>query len=425
MQSADMALLQHLPINSPDLTCDILVCGGGFAGWAAARHASNLGARVVLVDPKDFFEFTPSSPRCLVDPSTFPRAVRSHVSLARNSSINVVRGTITDLEPRQALAVTSPLDTSAAPAPPSRISFTHCIWAAGASYTPPIKSSSPTSAARLADLESWNSRLRLTPAISVIGGGFVGIELAAELSTLSPRPKINLFSPRILPRLPPRASHYAEEFLRAHGVDILRRRLSATDTAAVSGIVFDCTGSLPSPSAAPLHRLASRKGARAFFGRSKRVRVRPTLQLVGVDSVFVAGDAGETGDEVARGCEKTGYAALEAGTLAARNAMALRSGGGLGQFPEDAFGGEFPSMFIVSLGKWDGVMCLGPVVVTGRLAAVAKVAVEFMTVRRMGGGCLGRLFGGVERGFYSVTRGLGRIWGWRRQIGGGLGRQGA
>lgn len=52
----------------------VAIVGGSFAGLCAARHlqrhSSSLGLSVTVVEPKDYFEYTPGLLRALVDESS-------------------------------------------------------------------------------------------------------------------------------------------------------------------------------------------------------------------------------------------------------------------------------------------------------------------------------------------------------------------
>lgn len=120
--------------------------------------------------------------------------------------------------------------------------------------------------------------------------------------------------------------------------------------------------------------------------------VLDTLQLPNAPHIFVAGDAHRVPGELDLGelaCEKTAYAAESAGQLAARNVITLvRSdrlliGGSrrLHRYPVDAFPmSQFPRLFVVSLYKYHGILCIGPLVLTGVLAAVVKLMIEVLGV---------------------------------------------
>lgn len=411
--------------------CDVLVVGGGFAGRTAARRAGASGASVVLVDAKTFFEFTPSASRCIVCPAAVANAARPHQGAGRN--VRVVHGVVDGMT---ADSATVRVLSDGGNARPVAVCFKYCIWAGGAEYQDPIRpaaSSAASIADRRRELGSWRDRLAGARSILVVGGGLVGVELAAELVELPRRlssapPQITLAASGrfLLPRLPPRAGARADAFLSSRGVKRVTARLrrvgGSTEYVSDDGggvrlsadVVFDCTGSQGSAAGDALRTFATSRDRRAVApGRAGMVRVRDTLQLYNADNIFVAGDAAVVDSELALvgdgglGCEKTAYAAVEAGRLAAANVVSLlhAANAGLRRYPTDAFGGAFPRVFAVSLGKWDGVLCFGPVVVAGPLAALTKWIIEWFSVRAVaGGGLVEAAWSLNERFTYSAVR---------------------
>lgn len=165
-----------------------------------------------------------------------------------------------------------------------------------------------------------------------------------------------------------------------------------------------CTGGVPDTAWA----------AAVLGGRGAALRVHPDLRVVGADRVYAAGDVvgGITGDAGGGGVvaadqatapayERTAYAAVSTGTLAARNIVAAAAATpptpsstsssvgacrqpepGSGTYPADAFPfGRFPLLSIVSTGPRDAVAVAGHVVVaTGWVAAAAKAAIRWLAV---------------------------------------------
>jgi apoptosis-inducing factor 2 len=456
------------------LTCDVLVVGGGFAGRTAARHVGTQGFSVVLVDAKTYFEFTPSVPRCIVCPDAIANSARPHSDAERKlhpgRNVSTVHGVVAELTDGSAFVnVASGLPIQRGTL---SVNFRYCIWAAGSGYDDPIHPNGATLSSirdRKGDMSSWLEKLKTSRSVLVLGGGLVGVEMAAELAEIQKRyarsemrllfPKIILASSgdRLLPRLPRRAGMLAEQFLLSRGVKRVTRRLRREGEAegrrcvanpeslsrehvyvAADGsglrvsadVVFDCTGSRRNKRGDALRAYASSCADSAVFpGRAGMVRVRKTLQLYGSDNVFVAGDAGAVDHELllehegGLGGEKTAYAAVEGGRLAAQNVTQLLRAGAatdmragplqLRRYPGDAFGGPFPRMFAVGLGKWDGVLCVGPLVLGGPVVALTKTVIEFMSVRAVSrGGFVESVWTSTERLLYGVVQALSAAGRW-------------
>lgn len=199
---------------------------------------------------------------------------------------------------------------------------------------------------------------------------------------------------------------YASAWLTKRGVKILKShmkkgmrlpggRFQYTDPSDPSVIitpdlVLDCTGAKNNGATSAL--VSGGLCDDSLLQRDGSLLVLDTLQLPETPHVFVAGDAHRVVGELELGrlaCEKTAYAAEEAGKLAAKNVAMLMRGdtllGGrprqLHRYPTDAFPtGMFPRLVVISLYKYNGILCLGPVVVTGLLAAVVKISIEVFGV---------------------------------------------
>lgn len=477
-----------------ELSVDVLVVGGGFAGRCASRKIASNGLSVALVDPKSFFEFTPSILRALLVPQSVSHITAEHSQVGVN--IRFLRGIVSNLTESTAtveLAESATMNNRNINASNVPVSFRYCIWAGGSAYPEPIRASLTSCgsvAHRKRELAGWRERLRGAKSVLVLGGGLVGVELAAELSELTnrtsrdgwanvhsiwrrcwemlrrsgpveaqPRMNIWLAAPRglLIPRLPQRASRKALKFLESRGVVVIKSRLmpdkkgrasvkrlgyvsnDGPDVRISPDIVFDCTGPRQGAAGNSIRALAQLCGNRNALapGRACLVRVRDTLQLPGVDNVFVAGDAAVVDGELdpvgsgGLGCEKTAYAAMEAGRLAAENVIALSRAGAesatispsLKRYPGNAFPtGKFPRLFAVSLGKWDGILCVGPVVIGGPIVSVCKAGVQVLSVRALQkGGMAGHTLVFVESCMYWAVHLASRLfrYGQRNGLNGG------
>lgn len=113
----------------------VLVVGGGFAGRSAIRYFISVlqDVTIVLVDDKDFFEFTPSLLRCIVFPDHLKR-----ITFEQNANINVsfMRGKVTYLTNHEATVARNEVDRMTVHSVP----FDFCVWATGVQFTRPISS---------------------------------------------------------------------------------------------------------------------------------------------------------------------------------------------------------------------------------------------------------------------------------------------
>lgn len=109
---------------------DVVVVGGGFAGRIAARVAAEGGAKVLLVDSKEYFEFTPAACRCIVHPPSIHHCTSRHNS-PPGLDMRVMHGTVRELRRNDVLVVF--------PEGKRRVRFRYCVWAGGCSYKSPIR----------------------------------------------------------------------------------------------------------------------------------------------------------------------------------------------------------------------------------------------------------------------------------------------
>lgn len=261
------------------------------------------------------------------------------------------------------------------------------------------------------------------------------MELAAEVSKLRQHGKkpVNtmiITSKRgLLPRLPGAAGRYAARRLRKMNVATMHGRVNqslnlrngekkvSTDEGdtITADVVLDCTGA---SSAGKTTAAIESLGLNTH--ENGTVIVKPTLQLPHKDfqHVFVAGDAANVPGELDFGsngkrCEKTAYAAEASGLLAARNIeKLLKATNSLSKkYPENAFPLQrFPRLFVISLYKTDGILCIGPVVITGFVAATTKAMVEKLSIATARENMLaGRCFGIMEYLSFAMANFLQRL----------------
>lgn len=140
--------------NSSSEKYDLLVVGGGFAGRTAARVASHGGASVILVDAKEYFEFTPAACRCIVHPPAVLRST-SQQSHPPGPNVSVLHGVVRDISANKAVVIS-------ANEIEREIYFRFCVWAGGSAYESPIRPllASHSVARRLAELDSHLNTLR-------------------------------------------------------------------------------------------------------------------------------------------------------------------------------------------------------------------------------------------------------------------------
>ena len=370
----------------------VIVCGGGFAGRRAERLLRrNRGLQTTLVDAGGFFEYVPAALRVMVHPH---EALSTVIPQPARTTVAAVTGV--EVDPATA-GSDAPSVAAVTLSDGRRLPCDYVLFATGSSYAAPIKASQgdwPSGRhGRHRHYRTCCTQLEAVTTAVVIGGGTVGVELAAEIADkwrATKRVTLVASSQSLLDRLPPAAGRAAASWLRRAGVDlVLGEKVTdygGADTAGWgnpgtytlrtssgrtlnAGAVFNCTGGKPVSA-----YLSTVPGALDAKGL---IRCLPTMRLKALRNAFAAGDVAD------HGVEATAMNADLTAVVAAHNiAACATSGTGVQQamFPQGAcFGATFaPDVQAVSLGKYNGVMVFNQLVVSGPPVAALKWTIEAM-----------------------------------------------
>jgi len=330
----------------------VLVIGGGFAGSTVARKLETR-FDVTLVDTKDYFEFTPGILRTLVEPSHLRKIQVMHNHYLKRAKF--IRSEVSELRLNEAT-----LDDG------KKISFDYAVICSGSKYNSPIKEQDVVIATRAEHLRKASSALSKAKDVVIIGGGLVGVELAAEIACRHKNVTIIQARERLMERQPAKAAKYAERFLLKQGVQIRynelvkgkNSRTFTTDKGSASAdIAFWCTGISPN------FDFMKRHFGNALNERGM-IKVNDRLQVLGAKHVFSAGDVTDRMEE------KTAQNAERQAKVVVRNILALESGNPLAGYVSKS------TPIVLSLGKWRGILTKGDFVWYGFLPAFLKWAVE-------------------------------------------------
>src|SRR3989344_6506176 len=144
----------------------LVILGGGFAGAKIAKALENK-FETTLIDRKDYFEFTPSILRAIINPHHLKKIQILHTHYLNKTRI------ITDCVTEISLNKVKTKNHT--------FNFDYLIIASGSSYNTPFKEKDVVIATRGNKLRNYNSNLEKSKSITIIGGGLVGIELAGEI----------------------------------------------------------------------------------------------------------------------------------------------------------------------------------------------------------------------------------------------------
>ncbi len=339
----------------------LIIIGGGFAGSRIAKRLEPLSRTlsVTLIDTKDFFEFTPGILRTIVEPDHLRKVQVLHSHYLRYASL--LTDTVTDVSYTHVHT------------PHHRLAYDYLVIASGSTYRQPIKDMDVVASARARDLRDAHGRLRRARSVLIVGGGIVGVELAAEIVEQS-NAQVTIVDAgtRIMSRSPPRAQAYAEAWLTRHGVQLIygqrlkekKRQAYVTEDGTTLGadLVFFCTGITPNTTF--LSSFLAGQLQRGY------VPVDTFLQVPGHPRVFAAGDC------VAIREEKLAQTAEEHARIVTNNILAMEQGRALLTYT------PHPRIMVISLGKRDGILVQkNGTVRTGRIVGTLKQAIEWKAMR--------------------------------------------
>lgn len=246
-----------LPPVAPGSKRRLLVVGCSFAGVQVVRALAAEFA-VTVVEPKDYFEYTPGILRGLADEGHLPRIQMKLAEALERMDVQHIRGVVTRLGEFEAGVEVADEGT-----PPCTIAFDYAVVAAGSQYAggglwkvtgAPGEAPTCTLEGRRRQLAETRQQLvelrEQQGCVVLVGAGLVGVEMAAELVHFFPGLRVVLadLAETVLPALPKKAREYAGRWLRRGGVELrLGVQLPREGVAEALGIegpslVLGCAG---------------------------------------------------------------------------------------------------------------------------------------------------------------------------------------
>lgn len=343
----------------------LVVVGAGFAGvWAAlaaARHRRAMRGRlrITVVSPDAMLGIRP----------------RFHEDDLARSSVPLSR-VLGPVEVEHVAARVLDIDVAgrSVVVEHGRISYDALVLATGSAMVPPRVPGAELVASvdTLADAVMLRTRLAGTtrPAIVVVGAGFTGIEVAAELVARAPGARIVLVerAATVAPDFGPRARASIAGALADLG--IATRTGSAIATVATSGVTLENGEVVPADVVvwtAGLHAgpLGATLGAIDELGR-----VSVDAELRARDHVWVAGDAARTIVDGVHVAPMSCQHAMPQGRIAGHNAACALLGGAPVPYAQHLY------VTCLDLGPWGALVTRGfardEVVCAGAEAKIVK-----------------------------------------------------
>jgi len=342
----------------------VVIVGGGFSGTICAQSLEDY-FHVTLIDNKDYFEFTPSVLRTIVEPHHVRKLQVLHTHYLRTST--VIQKEVLRVEPDHIV-----LDDR-------NVNFDYLVINTGSTYQPPFKESRLIGSARGNTLRESYTSIRKAKKIIVIGGGLVGVEMAAEIVSHFQGKEVTLINSQstVISRFPKKAVRYVEDFLKSRGVNIIcnerivghKNQVFITDQGRefAADLAFLCTG-IQANSGFMRDNFAD------CITPAGYIRTNDSLQLQGdivYPNIFVAGDVADVKEE------KLAQTAEKMAAVVANNIICMDRG----KKPQ-AYKSPPYRPVLISLGKYHGVFVMGNFAVTGPLPALLKEAVEWKTLMR-------------------------------------------
>jgi len=284
----------------------VVVIGGGFAGSEVAKKLESK-FEVTLIDTKNYFEFTPSVLRTFVEPNHVRKIQVLHCNYLLNAKI--VIGKVTGVDDNRAYVGKK------------SFGYDYLVICAGSRYELPFKGQDVVAASRASYLVNVYEDLKRGKRVVLVGGGLVGVELAAEIVGKYGREKevvIVHSGKQLIERNNIRAIEYAQRFLENRGVKILfgervediRKKVCylSSGRKIKFDVVFLCTGI--KPNCEFLNKL---------WLEERGVAVDEFLRVRGKKNVFAAGDVNSITEE------KTAQAAEKQASVVVRNIIATEN----------------------------------------------------------------------------------------------------
>jgi apoptosis-inducing factor 2 len=180
------------------------------------------------------------------------------------------------------------------------------VVATGSQYSSPFKPQGESTREFAENVRAAHSNLMTANAVTIVGGGAVGVELAGEISSAYPSKAVVLVSatPSLMPGYSDKLGDALTAQLRSKGVSLRFNRrvenLAARDRPFAGSLDEDLGGAheqliFPALGARPTTAVFQQMPG-ATFDAQGRVEVDAWLRPAGAASIFALGDAAATGD---------------------------------------------------------------------------------------------------------------------------------
>lgn len=342
----------------------VVIVGGGFCGATVAKKLDSLqGLEVTLLNKTSFFEYNPSAHKCITDAS-YQKYIRVPFSEFLPNT-TVINDEVKQIE-KDHLKISS-----------KDISFDLLVIATGVDY--PIYLENKKNVYKLTTSEDAiqiHKGLKDASDLLIVGGGYIGTEIAAEIATKRKGISVTLVHShdRLLERGRFLVSQYAKRFLQKRKVNILfeekiidhKKGSFFTNTGRTinSDLAIWCTGTKADPWF--LKDLGS-----DVLSKRQRIIVNEFLQLPKYPHIYAGGDITDIAEE------KTARKAEIHAHIISKNIVCQKNKSNLKRYTSGV------SPLVISLGDVYGISQFGPAVLAGLGQGVLKGLIEWWTLEQI------------------------------------------
>jgi len=196
---------------------NVVVIGGSFAGIMLARRLAETlptGYRVVLVEKNSHMHFVFNFPRFSVIPGHEAKAFipyNNAVSGAPEGIFDQIRGTVKSISDKEVVLESG-----------ETVPYDYLAIATGCSQPFPARLRATEKTEGCSELQRFQKRVDDAKSIALVGGGAVGVEMAADIKSFFPEKNVTLIHSRaqLLPRFGKRLHDHAAKALTDLGVDL-------------------------------------------------------------------------------------------------------------------------------------------------------------------------------------------------------------
>ena len=336
----------------------IIILGGGFCGTLVARNLEKKlpDAEIILIDKKDYFEFSPSIHKVIFNSKYFNKITKCYKNLFNN--IRIVKDKVVKVTSKQVITEKH------------RFDFDYLVICIGIEYPVLLNNTEKVCTLKNSiEAAKMGAKILASNKILIIGGGLIGTEIAGELVTKTKHKEITIVHNhnRLIERNPQRASDYALDFLTKRGARIIfnEKVIDHKDNKFITNkgrlIEADaglwCAGIKANP--------YFMSGFRNIKNEKGFLKVNECLQLKGFKNIFVGGDINNVPEE------KTAQNAVRHAHIISHNIISLINKTELKKHKPRS------GPLVISLGDWKGILTFKDFSFCGFIPGIMKWLIEF------------------------------------------------